>query len=117
MCLCGLHIAASESLLLLIPVNRILAGSPVAHVCNFSYSGGRDQEDRCLKPAQVNSSVRPYLKKPFSKIGLVEWIKVKAMSSSPSTTNKQMNKQTKNQRENRMLFSKILSHLDSYLFS
>jgi hypothetical protein len=31
--------------------------------------------------------VRPYLKKPFTKIGLVEWLKVKALSSSPSTAN------------------------------
>jgi hypothetical protein len=23
----------------------------VAHACNLSYSGGRDQEDHCLKPA------------------------------------------------------------------
>jgi hypothetical protein len=29
--------------------------------------------------------MRPYLKKPFTKIGLVEWLKVKALSSSPST--------------------------------
>jgi hypothetical protein len=29
---------------------------PVAHTCNPSYSGGRDQEDRDLKSAQVNSS-------------------------------------------------------------
>jgi hypothetical protein len=31
----------------------------VAHVCNPSYSGGRDQEDLGLKPAQANSS-QPY---------------------------------------------------------
>jgi hypothetical protein len=30
--------------------------------------------------------MRPYLKKPFTKIGLVEWLKVKALSSSPTTT-------------------------------
>jgi hypothetical protein len=30
--------------------------------------------------------VRPYLEKPFTKIGLVEWLKVKAPSSSPSIT-------------------------------
>jgi hypothetical protein len=30
--------------------------------------------------------MRPYLKKPFTKIGLAEWLKVKALSSSPSTT-------------------------------
>jgi hypothetical protein len=27
-----------------------------------------------------------YLEKPFTKIGLVRWFKVKALSSSPSTT-------------------------------
>jgi hypothetical protein len=73
----------------------------VAHACNPTYSGGRDQEDRGSKPAWVNSSARPYLKKPFTKYkeakkkkkpfikkGLVEWLKVKAMSSSPSTAKK-----------------------------
>jgi hypothetical protein len=28
----------------------------VAHACNPSYSGGSDQEDHGLKPAQANSS-------------------------------------------------------------
>jgi hypothetical protein len=37
--------------------------------------------------------MRPYLEKPFPKIGLVEWLKVKDLSSSPSTTKK---KKTKN---------------------
>jgi hypothetical protein len=31
---------------------------------------------------------RPCLKKLFTKIGLVEWLKVKALSLSPSTTKK-----------------------------
>jgi hypothetical protein len=35
------------------------------------------------KTAQANSSVRPYLEKPFTKVGLVEWLKMKALSSSP----------------------------------
>jgi hypothetical protein len=39
-------------------------------------------------PPQANSSTRPYLKKSFTKIGLVEWLKVKALSLSPSTTKK-----------------------------
>jgi hypothetical protein len=43
----------------------------------------RDQEDCGSKPAGANSFVRPYLEKPFTKIGLVEWLKVKALSSSP----------------------------------
>jgi hypothetical protein len=38
-----------------------------------------------LKPAQANSSTSPYLKKPFTKIELMECLKVKALSSSPST--------------------------------
>jgi hypothetical protein len=32
--------------------------------------------------------MRPYLEKPFTKIGLVEWVKVKTLSSSPSTEKK-----------------------------
>jgi hypothetical protein len=31
---------------------------------------------------------RPYLKKPFTKTGLVKWLKVKALSTSPNTTKK-----------------------------
>jgi hypothetical protein len=40
--------------------------------------------------------VRPYLKKPYThthtkgRAGLVEWFKVKAVSSSPSTTKKKV---------------------------
>jgi hypothetical protein len=36
---------------------------PVAHTYNPSYLGGRDQEDRGLRPGQVNS-----LRNPISKI-------------------------------------------------
>jgi hypothetical protein len=42
-----------------------------------------------LKPARANSSTRPYLKKPFTKMGLVEWLKAKALSSSPITEKKE----------------------------
>jgi hypothetical protein len=35
--------------------------------------------------------MRPYLKKPFIKKGLVEWLKVKALNSSPSTVPKKNN--------------------------
>jgi hypothetical protein len=48
----------------------------VVHSCNPSYSGGRDQEDLCSKPAWANSSRDPILKKTFIKKGLVEWLKV-----------------------------------------
>jgi hypothetical protein len=47
--------------------------APVAHVCNPSYSGGRDQEDHGSKPAWVNSSMRPYLKKKKKKITKKDW--------------------------------------------
>jgi ribosomal protein S21 len=39
--------------------------------------------------------MRPYLKKPFTKIGLVERLKVKALSSSPSTIKKKKERKKK----------------------
>jgi hypothetical protein len=59
----------------------------VAHACNPSYSGGRD-EDCSSKPAWANRLRDTISKKPFTKKGLVEWLKVLALSSSPSTTKK-----------------------------
>jgi hypothetical protein len=50
--------------------------TPVAHTCNPSYSGGKEQEDHGSKPARANSSLDPISKKPFTKIGLVQWLKV-----------------------------------------
>jgi hypothetical protein len=49
----------------------------VAHTCNPSYSGGRDQEDHGSEPAWANSSKDPILK---IQKGLVEWLKVKVLS-------------------------------------
>jgi hypothetical protein len=40
--------------------------------------------------------LRPYLEKPFTNIGLVEWLKAKALSSNPSTTKKEFLKMLKN---------------------
>jgi hypothetical protein len=60
--------------------------APLVHAYNHIYSGGSDQEDCSWKPAGENSFLRPYLEKLFTKIGVVEWLKVKALSSSPSTT-------------------------------
>jgi hypothetical protein len=34
--------------------------------------------------------VRSYLEKPFTKVGLVEWLKVKALSSSPAPKKKKI---------------------------
>jgi hypothetical protein len=39
----------------------------VAHSCNPSYSGGRDQEDHSSKLARANSSLRTYLQKILQK--------------------------------------------------
>jgi hypothetical protein len=39
----------------------------VAHACQPSYSGGRDQENHALKPAQKNSSQDPTLKSTSQK--------------------------------------------------
>jgi hypothetical protein len=64
----------------------------VAHACNLSFSGGRDQEDRGSKSARVNSSRDPISKKIHHKKGLVEWLKVKVLSSNPMYK-KQTNKQ------------------------
>jgi hypothetical protein len=54
----------------------------VAHICNPTYSGGRNQKDHSSKPGQGNSFARSYLEKPFTKTGL----KVKALSSSSRTS-------------------------------
>jgi hypothetical protein len=69
----------------------------VAHACNPSYSGDRDQEDGGLKPVQAKSSQDTISKIPITKRagGLVEWLKVKALSSNPSTTKKKKKKKNK----------------------
>jgi hypothetical protein len=41
--------------------------APLAHTCNPSYSGGRNQEDHGSKPAQANSSCDPISKKSITK--------------------------------------------------
>jgi hypothetical protein len=69
--------------------------APVAHAYNPSYSGGKDQEDLGSKLAWANSSTSPYLQKPYTKIGLVEWPKVKALSSTPTTAKKKKKKRKK----------------------
>jgi hypothetical protein len=47
---------------------RTISGqAPVAHTCNPSYSGGRDQEDQSSKPTQANSLQDPILKKTHHK--------------------------------------------------
>jgi hypothetical protein len=55
----------------------------------------RQRSGSWFEASQGKYSVRPYLEKPFTKIGLVEWLKVKALSSSPSTAKKQNNNNNK----------------------
>jgi hypothetical protein len=64
--------------------NKKWTWAPVTHACNPSYPGGRNK-DYGLKLTRENSSGIPYIEKPFTKIGLAEWLKVKALSSNPST--------------------------------
>jgi hypothetical protein len=49
--------------------NTWLWRKPVAHACNLSYSGSRDQEDQGSDPAQANSLRDFILRKPITKKG------------------------------------------------
>jgi hypothetical protein len=57
-------------------IKKVNGRALVAHACNPSYSGDRDQEDHGLTLAWANSSGRPYLEKTHHKKALVEWLKV-----------------------------------------
>jgi hypothetical protein len=51
-------------------IKELSCWAPVAHACNPSYLGGRDQDDHGWKPAQANSSRDPISKnKPFTREG------------------------------------------------
>jgi hypothetical protein len=63
-----------------------------AHICNPSYSGVRDQEDHGSKPAWAIVCEILSRKTLSQRIGLVEWLKVKALSLSPSTEKKKNKK-------------------------
>jgi hypothetical protein len=66
---------------------------PVAHACNISYSGGRDQEDQHLKPAQPGQIVHeiPISKNPSQKRagGVAQGV---GPEFKPSTTKKKKRK-------------------------
>jgi hypothetical protein len=67
----------------------------VAHDCNPSYSGGRDQEDSGSKPAMGKQFVRPYLKKyPTKKRAgrVTQVVEHEALSLNPSTSRKKKKK-------------------------
>jgi hypothetical protein len=46
---------------------EVTGWAQVAHACNPSYSGVRNQEDQGLKPAQANSLQDPISKNPSQK--------------------------------------------------
>jgi hypothetical protein len=67
-----------------IDLNKKTPGQTLmAHICNPSYSAGRNQKDQSSKPAWANSSMRPYLEKTLHKKGLKEWLKVWAFGQAP----------------------------------
>jgi hypothetical protein len=66
--------------------------SQVAHACNPSYSGGRDQGDHGSKLPQANSLKDPSLKKTHHRKGLAEWLKAWTLSLNPSTKKKKKKK-------------------------
>jgi hypothetical protein len=60
----------------------------MAHACNPSYSGGRDQEDRGSKPAWENSLQDPILKKLITwkkknQVAVAAWVYFWVLYSVP----------------------------------
>jgi hypothetical protein len=60
----------------LIPKIHKASHALVTHTCNSSYSEGRNQEGSGSKPTWANSLRDPISKKPITKKGLVEWLKL-----------------------------------------
>jgi hypothetical protein len=90
-----------------------LSWVPVAHACNLSYSGGRDQEDHGSKPVLTNSMQDPISKTTHHKKGLAEWLK--ALSSSPRTTKKKKKKKRK-ERNNLLKYKRHVFCFDFFFF-
>jgi hypothetical protein len=61
------HILKSNNSCFTLPQNCKVHWVLMAHACNLSYSGGRDQEDQGLKSAPSNSSRDPTQKYPTLK--------------------------------------------------
>jgi hypothetical protein len=65
----------------------------VAHACNPSYSGDRDQEDCSLKLAWANSLRDPRLKKPITKKGWQSGSRCRPWVQTPVPKKKKKEKQ------------------------
>jgi hypothetical protein len=63
---------------------------PVAHTCNPGYSEAEIRGSQ-FEASPAKEFLRPYLEKPFTKIGLVEWLKIESLSSHPRTAKKKKN--------------------------
>jgi hypothetical protein len=61
----------------------------VAHACNPSYLGGRDQEDGGSKPAQANSSSENLSQKTLHKNRAGGMAQIEGPEFKPSTAKKQ----------------------------
>jgi hypothetical protein len=72
----------------------------VAHTYNPSCSGGRDLEDRSSKSGQIVHEI-PSWRTLSQKIGLVEWLKIKALSSNQDLEKKTPKNKRKSTREAR----------------
>jgi hypothetical protein len=55
-----------------------------------------NQEDHGLRPAQRNSLREPISKNPITKKGLMEWLKVEALSSNPQYSKKKKKRKERN---------------------
>jgi hypothetical protein len=67
----------------------------VAHTCNPSYSGGRDQEDHRLKLVQANSSQDPMSKIQKRADGMAQVVEHLPTKCKASTTKKKKKKKLK----------------------
>jgi hypothetical protein len=85
---------------------------PVAHAYNPSYSGGRHQEDRSLKPALANSLRDPILKNPITK----NWAGGVAQGEGPEFKPQYCKKKKKKKRELYLSYH-LLNFLDGNYFS
>jgi hypothetical protein len=60
--------------------------APMAHTCNPKLFRRQRSRGSWFEASPGKYFMRPYLKKLFTKLGLVEWLKMKALSSSLSIT-------------------------------
>jgi hypothetical protein len=83
----------------------------VAHACNPSYSGGRDEENHSSKSAQANSSRDLISKKPITKKGWQSGLRFRPWVQTPVLKKKML----ENDPNFALFFTVMVFHL--YLFS